>query len=130
MNHLANHRVCKHPKNTIGPHCIPFPANQVFHVFNLLLIAICMAVVHVLNSLAPRLVSMSSLWLVRYVPYSQLCRLCPTVQGEWRILWTSCRIFAWFTCAFLSSLNNNYHQRAYYRQEVIMSLPILTLYGT
>ena len=35
-----------------------------------------------------------------------------------------------FIRAFLSSLNNNYHKHAYYRQEVITSLPISTLYGT
>ena len=57
-------------------------------------------------------------------------RLHPAVRVEWRILWISRRIFAWFTHAFLSSLNNNYHQRAYYRQEIITLLPISTLYGT
>ena len=33
-------------------------------------------------------------------------RLHPTAWGEWCIPWISCRIFAWFTRAFLSSLNN------------------------
>ena len=56
-------------------------------------------------------------------------RLRPTVWGEWRILWISCRIFTWFARAFLSSLNNNYPQRAYYRQEIIILLQISTLYG-
>ena len=31
------------------------------------------------------------------------------VRVEWRIPWISLRMFAWFTRAFLSSLNNNYH---------------------
>ena len=43
--------------------------NQVFHAFNSLqlLIAIYVAIVHVLNSLTPGLVPTSSLWLVTYV---------------------------------------------------------------
>ena len=50
------------------------------------------------------------------VPSFQLRKSCSTavkLQAEWRILWTLCRIFAWFTRAFLSSFNDNDHLRAY-----------------
>ena len=92
-----------------------FPANQVmnyFYVFILLLMAICLAVIHAIAShqqhLCHRFLLSGTIFL--------LCRLCPTAikhQAEWRILWVSSRIFALFTHAFLSSFNNNYHQRAY-----------------
>ena len=42
-----------------------------------------------------------------------LHRLHRTVRGKWQIPWISCRIFAWFTHAFLSLLKNNYHQHVY-----------------
>ena len=40
-------------------------------------------------------------------------RLCPIaikLQAEWQIPWTLCRVFAWFTHAFLSLLDHTYHQ--------------------
>ena len=75
--------MCASTQRIPEPHCIPFPANQVFHAFTLLLIAINVAVFHVLNSLIPGLVPMSSLRLVTYVPSSHIgyvpqCR----VNGE------------------------------------------------
>ena len=74
--------MCKYPKN-IRTILYSFPSNQVFHAFNSLLIGIYVAVVHVLNSLAPGLVPTSSLWLVTYVASSHIgyvpqCR----VNGE------------------------------------------------
>ena len=65
----ANKSPCVSTQRILEQHCIPFPANQVFHAFNLL---ICVAVIHLLNSLTPGLVSMSSLWLVRYIPSSHI----------------------------------------------------------
>ena len=59
-------RVCKHP----------FPANQVFHSFNSLLIAIYMAVVYVIKySRAQEQVSTSSPWLATYVLSSHIGRV-------------------------------------------------------
>ena len=50
-----------------------------------------MAVVHVLNSLTSRLVSMSSLWLVRYVPSSHIgCILQCRMNGEFRGHYVEC----------------------------------------
>ena len=66
------------------------------------------------NSITPR-TPVPSLRLVRYCLSShvncvpQLIKL----QAEWQIPWISCRIFPWFTYAFLSLSNNNYHQCAY-----------------
>ena len=71
-NHCVSFAVCASTQKIPEPHCILFPANQVFHTFNSLLIAIYMAVIHVLNSLAPGLVPTSSLWLVTYVPSSHI----------------------------------------------------------
>ena len=77
----ANKSLCvQAPKNHI---VVPFQANQVFHVFNLLLIGIYVAVVHVLNSVAPRLVSTSLRWLVRYILSSHIsCVPQCRVNGE------------------------------------------------
>ena len=66
------------------------------------------------NSITPG-TPVSSLRLVRYCLsrhvncVTQLLKL----QAEWQIPWISCRIFPWFTYAFLSSSNNNYHQCTY-----------------
>ena len=66
------------------------------------------------NSITPG-IPVSSLRLVRYCLsrhvncVTQLLKL----QAEWQIPWISCRIFPWFTYAFLSSSNNNYHQCTY-----------------
>ena len=66
------------------------------------------------NSITPR-TPVPSLRLVRYCLSShvhcvpQLLKL----QAEQQIPWILCRIFPWFTYAFLSSSNNNYHQCAY-----------------
>ena len=38
--------MCASFQRILQPHCIPFPTNQVFHAFNLLLIAICIGACH------------------------------------------------------------------------------------
>ena len=81
------------------PHCIPFPANQVFHAFNSLLIAIYVTVVRVLNSLTPGPVSTHVIALAGHVRAVFPHRLCPTEQGKWQIRIES---FAWFIRALTS----------------------------
>ena len=71
---FANKSPCEQvpTQRTLEPHCIPFQANQVFHVFNSLVIAMyLLAAVHVLNTLTPGLVS-TSLWLVGYISSSHI----------------------------------------------------------
>ena len=101
---------------------MPFPANQVisyFHVFISLVKATYFPGCHLRNSFTLTLnleLNISVIASACQVPSFQPCKLCATtikLQEEWRILWTSCRIFTWFTRAFLSSYNNNYHQCAY-----------------
>ena len=102
---------------------MPFPANQVicyFHAFISLLKAIYLAAIHIIvSTLSLRLnlgLNIHVIILACKVPSFQPHKLCPTaikLQEEWQIPWTSYRIFAWFTHAFLSSFNNNYHQHAY-----------------
>ena len=92
---------------------MPFPANQVmkyFHVFISLLMAICLAAVRIMAANQAINIITSACQVPSYQPR----KLCPTaikLYVEWRIPWTSCRIFAQFTSAFLSSFN--YHQHAY-----------------
>ena len=73
-------------QRVLEPHCIPFLTNQVFHVFNSLLIDICMTVVHT-YSLASWLVSTLSLCLVRYISSSHKgcvpqCRVNAEFRGH------------------------------------------------
>ena len=89
---------------------MPFPANQMVnyvHVFNWLLTAICLVAVHAIASHQEHLHDRYGQSL--HVLFFQPRKLCPTaikLQVEWGIPWTSCRIFGWFTYAFLGSLNS------------------------
>ena len=92
------------------------PSNKLFPCFYFTAFkAICLVAVCVISSHQDWM-NICIITSACQVPSFWPRKLCPTaikLQDMWQILQISCRIFTWFTHAFLSSFNNNYHQHAY-----------------